>query len=62
MGRYTREYLTDIYATLDKAIDNRIFLPKPGSQCDLCSVMDYCREKGGLEIPSGDSEGRQSPA
>jgi hypothetical protein len=55
MGRYTREYLTDIYATLDKAIDNRIFLPKPGAQCDLCPVMDYCREKGGMEIPSGDS-------
>jgi putative RecB family exonuclease len=54
MGRYTRQYLTDIYATLDRAIDTRIFLPKPGAQCDMCSVFDYCRERGGMEIPSGE--------
>lgn len=53
-GRYTREYLTDIYVKLDRSIEERLFIPNPGDRCDLCSVKDYCREMGTEEIPSAE--------
>lgn len=47
LSRYTREYLTELYQTLDRGIDQKIFLPNPGDQCTLCGVQKFCREQGG---------------
>lgn len=46
--RYTEEYLTEIYESLDTGISNGVFIPNPTSACGLCGVLDYCREKGTL--------------
>jgi putative RecB family exonuclease len=54
MKRYTESYLTDVFVTLDKSIEQRLFLPNPGDRCDLCSVYDYCREMGTEELPVDD--------
>lgn len=51
LGNYNYEYLSDIYNTLDSAIDQKMFLPNPGEQCNLCAVRPYCREQGWLELP-----------
>jgi len=52
MSRYTKEYLSKIYADLDNIISNKLFLPNPGDHCQLCSVKPYCRELGTLPLPS----------
>lgn len=46
LRRYTREYLTEMFVTLDNAIDSGIYLPRPGKQCTNCGVKPYCREMG----------------
>lgn len=51
LSRYTREYLTEIYQTLERGIQNEVFLPNPGTNCGLCSVSEFCREVGGKPIP-----------
>lgn len=50
--RYTFDYLSDIYAKLDRSIEERLFIPNPGDRCDLCSVQAYCREMGTEELPT----------
>jgi putative RecB family exonuclease len=51
MSRYDTEYLTKIYADVDRIIDQQLFLPNPGDHCTLCSVKPYCRELGSLSLP-----------
>lgn len=49
MTRYTEEYLTDIYTSVDTTINKRLFLPNPGKQCELCQVKPWCRENGWMD-------------
>jgi len=49
LTRYTKEYLTEVYEALDRGIDNRVFLARPGSHCEMCGVKPYCPEKGWLD-------------
>lgn len=49
LTKYTRRYLEDTYSTLERAIDNKIFLPSPGKKCGLCGVKELCREMGNPE-------------
>ena len=46
MDRYTEEYLTEIFDALERGIENKVFIPNPGSACMLCPVKNYCREMG----------------
>lgn len=46
LKRYTREYLTQSFKTLDLAIASGIYLPHPGKQCGNCGVKKFCREMG----------------
>lgn len=51
LTRYSEQYLTELFTTLDEGIKNRIFLPNPGGHCTLCPVRDFCREMGSNPIP-----------
>lgn len=44
LDRYTEAYVTDLITTLDRGIENRVFIPNTGSHCTLCSVRRFCRE------------------
>lgn len=44
LDRYTEEYVTELFAALDRGIQNRVFIPNPGGQCLLCPVKKNCRE------------------
>lgn len=44
LARYTEEYVTDLFVTLNKGIENKIFIPNPGQQCTMCPVKKFCRE------------------
>jgi putative RecB family exonuclease len=46
LERYTEDYLTELFTTLDEGIKSRIFLPNPGGHCMLCPVRKHCREMG----------------
>lgn len=46
LAKYTEEYVTYLFETLDNGVKSRIFLPNPGSQCTLCPARKYCREIG----------------
>jgi len=46
LNRYDETYLSELFQGLERGIENKIFLPNPGSQCTLCPVRDYCREMG----------------
>lgn len=48
LSRYNEEYLSYLFTTLEKGIENNIFLPNPGDSCLFCPVRDYCREMGNL--------------
>lgn len=46
--RWTDEYLDAEYSSLDRGIQNRVFLSNPGDHCGLCPVQPWCRLKGYL--------------
>lgn len=46
LSRYSEKYLSDLFTTLEKGIQNNIFIPNPGDSCLFCPVKDNCREKG----------------
>lgn len=48
MDRWTEGYLTELFDELERGIENKVFLPNPGSNCMLCPVKNYCRELGTL--------------
>lgn len=50
MSRYTRDYLTHQYLTLDYMIAYSHLLPNPGSHCKLCEVRPYCSDQGWLQV------------
>lgn len=54
LSRYTEEYLTELFTTLDEGIRGRIFLPNPGGHCTMCPVRKYCREMGDQPVPLSD--------
>lgn len=46
LKRYSRAYLSEAFAELERGISNRVFLPRPSSACGMCGVKPWCREKG----------------
>lgn len=49
LTRYTRPYLEEAFAELERGISGRVFLPRPSSQCSMCGVKPWCREQGWLD-------------
>lgn len=45
--RFTRDYVTELFHTLDTSISQGLFLPNPSDFCRVCSVADYCKATGG---------------
>lgn len=41
--------LAEVYGTLDRGIENRVFIPNPGDHCGLCAVRPWCRSEGWLK-------------
>lgn len=52
LTRYTEDYVGDVLGQLDQAINEGIFLPNPGDQCEMCGVRQHCREMGTLSVSS----------
>lgn len=46
LDRYDEEYLSSLFQSLETGIENKVFIPNPGSACTLCPVRDNCREMG----------------
>ena len=44
LARYTEAYVADLLSALDRGIQNKVYIPNPGSQCTMCPVKKYCRE------------------
>lgn len=45
LSRYTKEFLYNQYAALDRAIKSEVFIPSPEkNKCKLCSVRQHCSE------------------
>lgn len=53
LDRYDEAYLGELFRTLERGIDSRVYLPNPGSHCMLCPVKKYCREMGETPEPLG---------
>jgi len=53
LSRYTREYLTEQYETLDRIIDGGLLVPNPGKHCSLCGSKPWCSELGWLQPGEG---------
>lgn len=49
LKRFTRQYVTDMFHTLDRSIRDGLWLPNPGDQCRVCGVSDYCTAMGALQ-------------
>lgn len=43
---FSDTYVTDWFHTLNDAIDREIFLPNPGSMCNVCDVWQWCSAVG----------------
>lgn len=43
---FTRESVTDWFHTLEEAVSREIFLPNPGSMCNVCDVWQWCSAVG----------------
>jgi putative RecB family exonuclease len=47
LRKFTKEFLTDEFHTLNEAIEAEIFMPNPGSgMCNVCGVWQWCRAEG----------------
>lgn len=47
LKRFTKEFLTEQFHTLNEAIEAEIFMPNPGSgMCNVCGVWQFCSAKG----------------
>lgn len=46
LKQYTRENVTDWFHTLNDAVANEIYIPNPGSMCNVCGVWEWCRSEG----------------
>lgn len=46
LRRYTKDYMTEQFARLDRGIEAGVFLVRPGDNCNLCDVYDSCPERG----------------
>lgn len=46
LSRWNILTVADQYGMMDFAIDNGIFLPKPGKQCGMCGVREVCSVNG----------------
>jgi putative RecB family exonuclease len=53
LDRYSEEYLTSMFQSLETGIKEQVFIPNPGDGCLFCPVKDYCREKGSKPMPIG---------
>lgn len=42
LTRYTREYFEGLFASLDRGISQKVFLPNPGQHCRVCPVQRSC--------------------
>lgn len=42
LTHWTAEKLHSVYSPANQAIDARLFIPHPGSQCQICSFNDRC--------------------
>lgn len=46
LARYDEPYLTQLFTSLDAAVENKIYIPNPGGHCTMCPVKKFCREMG----------------
>jgi CRISPR/Cas system-associated exonuclease Cas4 (RecB family) len=46
LAKFTRETVTDWFHTLQTAVEHEVFMPNPGSMCNVCSVWEWCSAKG----------------
>lgn len=51
LDRYSEEYLTELFDTLETGIENKVFMPNPGGHCLMCPVKKFCREMGSDPVP-----------
>lgn len=50
LSRFDKNFWTQTFKDLDAAISYGVFLPSPGSGCQLCAVRPWCSTQGWLEI------------
>lgn len=43
---YTDELLGERFSTMDRGVQNKVFLPNPGDACRTCGVSLFCSEVG----------------
>lgn len=53
LDRYDEKYLSELFASLDAGIKNKVFIPNPTSSCTFCPVKINCREMGSQPQPLG---------
>ena len=46
LDRYDEVYLSELFQSLRRGIENDVYIPNPGGHCTLCPVRDNCREMG----------------
>lgn len=46
LSRFDREFLTRQFKALSDGIEREVYLPSPGDHCKMCSVREFCRERG----------------
>jgi putative RecB family exonuclease len=42
LSKYTREYLTELYANAEQTIQGEVYVAKPGSGCFTCTMKRHC--------------------
>ena len=53
LDRYDEAYLGELFRTLERGIEHKVYIPNPGGHCMLCPVKKYCREMGETPKPMG---------
>lgn len=51
LDRYTEGYLADLFESLERGIENQVFIPNPSDFCGICPASQWCREMGSTPIP-----------
>lgn len=46
LKRYDEKYVGYLFQTANQIIQQKLFLPSPGKDCELCPVQKYCPEMG----------------